>query len=175
MDYTKADALFSDCGQHRIHLWREWDDPFAHMADADTPLPFVVGALNPSTAGKLDDPSVRRMVGFAKSEGFRRLDLFNLSTRIATDPKDMLLHISSEAEETLQPLYDAIEWAGQFVVAWGATVGKSYDLKRRANHVAHFASNRLPDGPMCWGMTKDGHPKHPLYLAKDTPLRPFKI
>ncbi len=175
MQYTKAGAEFSDCGLHRIHLWREWDDPKAHMADEDTPLSFTVGALNPSIAGIEDDPSVRRMVGFAMREGFRRLDLFNLSTRIATDPKDMLRHIASEDEATLQPLCDAIEVAGQFVAAWGANVSKSYDLRRRANHVAHFASNRLPDGPMCWGMTKAGHPKHPLYLAKDTPLVPFKV
>jgi hypothetical protein len=50
------------------------------------------------------------------------------------------------------------------VLAWGAH-GVHRD---RAAEVLET----LPPAK-CFGMTKDGHPKHPLYLRSDTPLTPF--
>jgi len=172
--YTKADAEFSPCGKHRNRLWREWEMPGAIMADETTPLSFTVVGVNPSIAGKHDDPTIRRVVGFARREGYRRIDMVNLSTFIATDPSDMLKSITDEPMETLEHAYRAIELAGQVVLAWGANGYRHYDLRRRAVDVGRFAANTLPDGPLCWGVTKDGYPKHPVRLAASTPLVPFR-
>lgn len=50
------------------------------------------------------------------------------------------------------------------VAAWGCHGGH----RGRGAEVAA----RIP-GLLCFGTTKDGHPKHPLYLRADTPLVPF--
>ena len=53
-------AVISDDGLYRYRLERVWDD-------ARPALPFVM--LNPSTADALvDDPTIRRCVGFAPRE-----------------------------------------------------------------------------------------------------------
>jgi hypothetical protein len=34
---------------------------------------------------------------------------------------------------------------------------------------------RIGVKPVCLGVTRRGHPRHPLYLASDTPLVPFTV
>ena len=65
-------ALFSDDSRkYRYALWRIWD------SSLDTLL-FI--GLNPSTAAHVqDDPTIRRLVGFAKAWGFGGLYAGNLS------------------------------------------------------------------------------------------------
>ena len=50
------------------------------------------------------------------------------------------------------------------VLAWGVK-GRLLD---RGRHILSL----LP-AAYCLGVTKDGNPKHPLYLAGGTPVRPF--
>lgn len=54
--------------------------------------------------------------------------------------------------------------AAQTIVAWG-THGR---LRGRSAQVGPFL-----DSPMCLGITKRGEPRHPLYVASDTPLVPW--
>lgn len=67
-------AIFSDNARnHRFALWRVWDKTLDNL--------FFIG-LNPSTAEHYrDDPTIRRLIGFAKAWGFGGLfagNLFNL-------------------------------------------------------------------------------------------------
>lgn len=56
--YIKSDAIISDCGNYRYQLNCVWDESLPIV-------PFIM--LNPSTAdGNVDDPTIRRCVGFAK-------------------------------------------------------------------------------------------------------------
>jgi hypothetical protein len=129
-------------------------------------LPSVVFVgLNPSTADELqDDPTVRRCVGFTRKWNFGGLILVNLFAYRSTDPVGLL-----EADDPVGPGNDKYILASAraakcVVLAWG-TKGCLLD---RDQHVLSL----LP-GAHCLGVTKDGHPRHPLYLAGNTGVRPF--
>ena len=66
MDRT---ALFSPCRTFRYRLGRRWSD--------GPVLAFIM--LNPSCADEhIDDPSVRRCIGFAQRLGYGGLEVVNL-------------------------------------------------------------------------------------------------
>jgi hypothetical protein len=63
-DISRGTAVISDCGRYRYSLTRSW-------ADGDNRVVFVM--LNPSTAdAEVDDPTIRRCIGFAKAWAGRR-------------------------------------------------------------------------------------------------------
>lgn len=132
---------------------------------ADGPLlTFVM--LNPSTAdADKDDPTIRRCIGFAKRDGFSGLRVVNLFAFRATQPTDMQAAddpIGPENEARLIELFSA---GGTFVAAWGGGGqfrGRAYDVRRLAG--------LLGVEMQCLGTTKDGYPRHPLYVKADQPL-----
>lgn len=148
-------AVISACGKYRYELWRHWDDK---------PYCMFVG-LNPSTAdAMIDDPTIRRCVGFAKAWGYGALCMANLFAWRATDPKDMKAApepIGPDNDATLQRLAVG---AGIVIAAWGAH--GSY--RGRAVQVLAI----LPT-LHALKLTQDGSPGHPLYLRGDA--RPFLL
>lgn len=154
--FMRSDALLSPCGRYRHWLSREWD--------ADLPVcGFVM--LNPSTAdADLDDPTIRRCIGFAKREGCGGLIVANVYQLRATDPAEI-----KRADDPVGPdadshiLQAARRATGPMIAAWGTHAGE------RGKHVAQLLSGHL----LCLGTTKSGAPRHPLYLAADTPLVAF--
>ena len=80
-DTMRREAEISPCGLHRYRLTREWAPTLPTIA-------FVM--LNPSTAdGEIDDPTIRRCIGFARDLGYGRLHVVNLFTYRATDPREV--------------------------------------------------------------------------------------
>lgn len=150
-------AVFSPCRTHRYSLSRAWN--------LKLPSVMFVG-LNPSTADEQeDDPTVRRCVGFARQWNFGGLVLVNLFAYRSTDPAGLL-----GADDPIGPGNDkhivaCARGAERVVLAWG-TKGILFDRDQRVLSL-------LP-GAHCLGVTKDGHPKHPLYLAGNTGVRPFR-
>ncbi len=144
-------AVFSTCRRYRYVLRRTWDHS----------LPTVLFiALNPSTADEtVDDPTIRRCIGFATDWGFGSLVVANLFALRSTDPKVLkkscdpigprndrwLRRLSGEAELT--------------IAAWGVHGA----LRDRAAKVLPMLKH-----PYHLGQTRDGHPRHPLYLPSRT-------
>ena len=157
-------AVLSRCGKYRYLLTRVWD--------ADLPA-MVFVMLNPSTADDLtDDPTIRRCVSFAKREGCGSIEVVNLFAFRSTDPYKLYKLTRAEA---VGPQNDrAIEHAayrrarrgGLIIAAWGAHGG----VHERAGQVA---STLRSFGALCLGKTKEGHPRHPLYLSGRTRLEPL--
>lgn len=148
-------------GAYRYDLRRSWGEPGFKVVN------FIM--LNPSTAdASIDDPTIRRCVGFAKSWGYGGLVVTNLFAFRATDPRELL-----DADDSIGPLNDAYiaRWAGgsdAVVCAWGSNAR----VKFRAPEVLHDI-RKAGKVPMAIRMTKDGHPSHPLYLPANlcpTPL-----
>lgn len=147
-------AIISPCQRYRYVLWRQWEQGRRAL---------VVIGLNPSTAdASVDDPTIRRCIGFAKRERCSRLVMLNLFAFRATEPRDML-----RAHDPVGPDNDNYirEWAwGDEVVAvaaWGALGGtRGRDALVRC----------IVPALNCFGTTKDGSPRHPLYLRSDAPL-----
>jgi hypothetical protein len=155
-------AVISKCHQYRYRLTRYWGPGYM--------LPFVM--LNPSTAdASIDDPTIRRCMGFARREGAGGIIVSNLYGFRATSPADM-----QDAIEPTGPLNEsylhqlAIEAAATrmpIVCAWG-THGR--DGASWARSIFEREGARL----VCLGKTKDGHPRHPLYVKGDQPLVSFQ-
>lgn len=146
---------------YRYALWRGWDENWREN------FMLVVG-LNPSTADENeDDPTIRRCVGFAQRMGYDGVVMANLFAYRATLPADMMV-ASNPVGANDAELLDLAPLAGVIVCAWG-THGS---FKNRDKEVARLLSDyRLK----CFGTTKAGHPKHPLYLPKTTQLEAFRL
>ena len=117
--------------------------------------------LNPSTADETqDDPTIRRCIAFAKAWGYSALCMTNIFAFRATDPKDMKAEeFPIGGHENDLSLHSLSESAGIVIAAWGV-------------HGTHLDRNadvmKLIPNLHCLGTTKDGHPRHPLYLRKDS-------
>lgn len=155
----EKDALLSPCGQYRYALTRSWGPGPQAL--------FIM--LNPSTAdARLDDPTIRRCIGFATREGCGSLRVENLYAWRATRPDEMLASAQPEGEADIHITAAARATDGPVIAAWGADA--------RAAHRAASVLKMLLDlgiTPVCLGMTKSGAPRHPLYVRKDAVLLPF--
>ena len=78
--FKTSSAVLSECGLYRYRLDRRW-------ADGPT-CGFIM--LNPSTAdAEVDDPTIRRCIGFAKREACGALIVVNIYPLRATKPADL--------------------------------------------------------------------------------------
>lgn len=148
-------AIFSPCRKYRYVLTRAWDE-------AKKPVAIFIG-LNPSTADEnIDDPTIRRCMGFARDWGCGGLVMLNLFALRSTDPRGLRKCADPIGPESDQFLRDYCT-GNEVICAWG--VHSSYLL--RGVKVRQMLK-RIPETPLkCLGRTTGGHPKHPLYLPKD--------
>lgn len=156
-------AVISPCGKYRYWLTR-----YLGGLTSKGHICFVM--LNPSTAdADLDDPTIRRCMGFARREGFDQLSVVNLYAFRATNPDDLIGLTDDEAQgpDNWRWVYQAIEMADVVVAAWGASIGR----KGMPAPTDWATPERLIH---CLGTTKDGHPRHPLYVKGDQPLEWFE-
>src|SRR5690242_6108456 len=108
----KRETIFSDCRAYRYTLWREWDI-------FDKNYVMFVG-LNPSTADeRVDDPTIRRCIDFAKRWGYGALCMTNLFAYRATDPRVMKAFPYPVGPENDKWLVRCAREAGVVVAAWG--------------------------------------------------------
>lgn len=155
-----SDATLSACGTYRYRLTRTWGEA--------RPLTYVM--LNPSTAdASVDDPTIRRCVGFARSSDYGGIVVVNLFALRATDPGELEGAADPVGPENDYHLYraaaEAAERGGGVVLAWGA---EPYKAKRpvvrlRPHEVLRkFTAVGVPVYAL--SVTKAGYPAHPLYL-----------
>lgn len=177
--YTESGADISADGKFRYILWREWRGVAPHEnwrwfgakdgngAELGEPKSCLFIMLNPSTAdADKDDPTIRRCVAFAKRFGFDRLEVVNLFAFRATDPKE-ILGMTGGGDPIGPRNQEVIEIAagdaGLIICAWGT-------------HGSHIGQDETVigwlDGKEAYvlGRSKEGHPRHPLYLKSDAPL-----
>lgn len=155
-------ATISADGLYRYTLGRRW---------AQRP-PAVFVMLNPSTAdAETDDPTIRRCIGFAKSWGCGGIHVVNLYAYRATRPKHLW-----EAEDPIGPdnddvlrmaFHDASDTNRPVVAAWGAH--GPLDRAQFVHTLAHARGVTM----QAFALTKNGSPKHPLYLSAESQLRPY--
>lgn len=165
----EPNAIISACGKYRYKLTRQ-------VGPGNRTATFIM--LNPSTAdASNDDPTIRRCIGFARQWGCGRLLVLNLFAVRATDPVDM-----KKADDPVGP--DNKEWfdcslrdlgkpfaaygLGPVVCGWG--VHGSY-MDQDLTVLGWLEA--LGMEPRALGITKEGHPKHPLYLSSASALIPF--
>lgn len=146
-------------GPYRYLLWRT-------VSASDRTVLWVM--LNPSTADAfVDDPTIRRVLGFSSLWGYGRVEVVNLFAARATDPRELERFADPVGPRNDDHIRAAVARAHAIVCAWGAHKGAGPE--RRAREVRQL----LPPPTYCLGVTAGGHPKHPLYLSASTPLLTF--
>jgi hypothetical protein len=159
--FVQSGATLSPCGKYRYRLWRIWDD---HSTVA------VWVMLNPSTAdADVDDPTIRRCLGFSRAWGYGGIIVVNLFAWRATDQSEL-----DWVDDPVGPENDAHITAcvggpvlASVIAAWGK---QPVSRRRRATEVLTLIRSKRGN-PGCLGVNTDGSPKHPLYLAATTTLR----
>ena len=131
--------------------------------------------LNPSTAdGNEDDITIHRCMDFASFWRYGSLEVVNLFAYRATSPED-LRHVKDPVgSENDRYLLEATERAALIIVAWGKDGG----LRNQDQAVLRLIADNNP--LYCLGLTKAGHPRHPLYVESSTtpvlfPVPPLQL
>lgn len=153
-------AVYSPCEAFRYLLTREWEPAAGRVL-------FVM--LNPSTATEVqNDPTVERCERRARTLGFGAFRVCNIFGFRATDPRVM-----RAAPDPTGPLNDAAIaqsalWADKIICAWGT---HGAHLGRGAQVEALLRAT----GRGLWhlGLSKAGHPKHPLYIGYSVQPTPW--
>lgn len=163
----RKSAQISACGTFRYGLGRDWS-----VGRPSRWLLFVM--LNPSTAdADVDDPTIRRCMGFAHAHGFNGLAVVNLYAYRSPSPRalrDAGWPIGPENDANIAA---AASEAHGVCLAWGSFAART----PRAGQVLQILRANLKPGVelQCLDTTGDGHPKHPLYLSSALRLKPFEV
>ncbi len=155
--YVENDAVISDCGKYRYLLRRVWDR-------AKPRALFIM--LNPSTAdARQDDATIRSCVRLASGLGYGSLEVVNVFGWRATAPDELLVLADPVGPRNEDVIATAISRCDVVIVAWGANIM----AQRKADYVRSMVARHRP-ATYCFGKTKHGFPKHPLYIKSGTPL-----
>lgn len=154
-------AVYSPCERYRYSLTREW------AAEHGGRVLFVM--LNPSTATELrNDPTVERCERRARALGFGAFRVCNIFAWRATDPREMRAAADPVGPENDAALRDGCAWADTVICAWG-THGAHLDRGRQVETLLRATGRGLHH----LGLTRDGHPRHPLYIAYSRQPEPW--
>ncbi len=154
-------AVYSPCERYRYSLQRIW-------APAEGRVAFVM--LNPSTATELsNDPTVERCERRARALGYGAFWVANIFAWRDTDPKALRAAADPVGPQNDAAIVEACAWADRVICAWG-THGAFLD---RGAHVARLIRG-TGVAPWHLGLSKAGHPKHPLYLPYTQTPEPWE-
>jgi hypothetical protein len=151
-------AVFSEDRKYRYALWRIWDTN-------NSKVMFI--GLNPSTANENDnDPTIRRVIGFAKDWGYGGVYMMNCFPFVSSNPKDLVDYDrtpfdSYQLNINDKKLREVGGKCSEIIFAWGnfeivKTACRDNDLRKMFPHAK------------CLGKNKSGSPKHPLYISAKT-------
>ena len=144
-------AVYSDCENYRYSLDRVWNP-------AGQRVMFVM--LNPSKATEVqNDPTVERCERRARALGFGGFCVTNIFAWRATDPRDMRAAVDPTGPDNDQILIKNTGKSDSIIAAWG-THGAHMDRGLAVASMLRKHSKAL----FHLGLSKAGHPKHPLYL-----------
>jgi hypothetical protein len=159
LSWSRSSCIFSPCRTWRYTLERWWGEEGAYAN-------FL--CLNPSTADEEhNDPTVTRCCHYAKDWGYDGCIVTNIFGLRSTDPHALLEADDPVGQDNDEHILDVARNAGIVIAAWGAW-GK---IRNRGLSIAsHLSRAGVP--LHCLGRTKEGHPRHPLYLpAAARPVR----
>ncbi|MYH45565.1 MAG: DUF1643 domain-containing protein [Gammaproteobacteria bacterium] len=155
---------------NRYSLTRKIADDF-DGSQANRPILFC--GYNPSTADETtDDRTLRREIAFARDLGGTYLVKVNLLSQRATKPEKIDI---AEAERSFDENVTLVtelaaltlRAGGKIIAAWGIPKGR-----KKVRALAAKAENLLTGKSelvgqwQTFGLTGNGHPRHPLYLPK---------
>jgi hypothetical protein len=157
--WTRSHCVFSPCRTWRYTLERWWArGPYVNFL-----------CLNPSTADETkNDPTVTRCQNYARAWGYAGCLVTNLFALRSTDPAALLRHPDPIGADNDRHIRQVAQAAGMVLAAWGGW-GKVHGRDDLVAQWLRTEGVRL----QCLGVTKDGYPRHPLYLSKSAQPLPY--
>lgn len=164
---SASGAVISKDKRFRYTLWRIWDRSLPKL---------VVCMLNPSTAdAKFNDPTIKKLLRLAKAWGYGGIWVVNFCAYRSPKPQAMLAALKRGEDiiggQNVLRISNAV--LGRDVLcAWGDGVRHLPQdhverVKRSLRRHAHATYT--------WGLSKGGHPKHPLYAPLDAVLMDYAV
>lgn len=151
-------ASFDATRKYRYALHRRW---------RAGPRRVCFCMLNPSTAdARRNDPTVRRCIGYAMDWGFDALEVVNIFALRSTDPALLSIDPDPIGPRNTAAIERAARRSEFVVAAWGVhgAIGER----------GAFVLDRLHAVDVrCLGTTREGYPKHPLYLPRSVQPTPI--
>ncbi len=180
---TFEKALISTNNEYDKERWLYVPDFYSEYryilgTRGDTPL-ICIG-INPSTAAPDDlDNTLKSVERIAHSNGYDSFIMFNVYAQRATDPNDMeqicneLLH--EENMKAFEYVLNLSKDKPAIWAAWGNIIEKRPYLPDCVRSMIEIGNKYNAVWYSAGKISKKGHPHHPLYLKKDTPLDIFDI
>lgn len=164
-------AILSDCGKYRYALTRGLEQHGPNVL-------FIM--VNPSTAdAEQDDATIRKCIGFARRLGAGELMVGNLFAYRATDVRELKTAKDPIGPDNDKHLREMMRSADNIIVAWGALNKLPEKLRSRWKDIVRMADALRPEIGPCdlttIGICADKHPKHPLMVGYDAPIKSWEI
>lgn len=148
-------AQFDATGTYRYSLHRRW-------AAAGPNVAFIM--LNPSRAdAQQDDPTLRACTQFAQRWQYGSLTVVNLFAYRTPHPRLLKTAAAPIGPENDRYLLAAAQAADRIVLAWG-NEGGLWERDRAVLNLLLTHHQKL----FCLSRNRTGHPRHPLYVRRDT-------
>ena len=160
VDGRQSEAVYSECEKYRYALTRTWDGNSKRL---------LILMLNPSKATEIaNDPTIERCERRSKDLGYGALRVCNLFGLRETEPARLKRAENPDGRDNTDQLRAALTWCDDVLCAWGV----------HGNHrgkAAQVLPLLVQSGKplLALGTTKDGHPRHPLYVSYKTRPMPF--
>lgn len=158
LESINKDGYISSCKKYRYFIEREWD------SSLDKAM-FIL--LNPSETGLYEDnPTIRKCMGFSKGLGYGGIYLANLYSYRATNPKELKKviekkgEIYAQGEKNIEIIKKLEKRSDILILGWGNNA-KNFQMSQDILKILDRKKMR------CLDITKEGEPKHPLYIRYD--------
>ena len=181
---------FDEAREHRDESARYDREKWLYIPDFYSEYRYILGTIgkkplitigiNPSTAEPDNlDNTLKSVERIARGNGFDSFVMFNIYAQRATNPDHMDRELNTALHcENMKAFRFILERSGEapaIWAAWGAIVEKRPYLKKCLSDMVE-AGNEYG---ACWykagKVSVKGHPHHPLYLKKDSPLEAFDM
>ncbi len=146
------EAVYSPCEKYRYSLTCAW-------APSERRLLYVM--LNPSKATELaNDPTIERCERRARALGYGAFRVVNLFALRETSPARLKKARRPEGPANSEHILSAVDWADDVLAAWGV-----HGAHRKQGDIVAESLRSTGKPLLCLGRTKDGYPRHPLYIS----------
>ena len=143
--------------------------------------PLICVGINPSTAAPDDlDNTLKSVERVAHHNGYDSFIMFNVYAQRATNPDDMEMTYNQALHAENMKAFDYIlsldaDHAPAVWAAWGTIIEKRDYLPVCVRDMIEIGQKRGARWFSAGKKSKKGHPHHPLYLRKDSPLDEFDV
>ena len=179
--FTPAlEAALQPSGDYDVERWLYVPNTYSeyrYILGTRGKKPLICIGINPSTAAPdALDPTLQSVERIAQANGYDSFLMFNVYAQRATRPDDMEPELNpalhAENKKAFAYLLSLSEspavWA-----AWGNIIEKRDYLPGCVQELVTLGQQVGAQWFTAGPLLKSGHPHHPLYLRRDTPLLPF--